>query len=80
MQVGIYKKSSIVYNTQSYQKRKSVRKMEENRFCSNLAALRRDKGVSQRKAAADLHISQALLSHYENGARPSSAGSVITTG
>ena len=43
--------------------------MEENRFCSNLAALRRDKGVSQRKAAADLHISQALLSHYENGAR-----------
>ena len=27
------------------------------------------KGVSQRKAASDLHISQALLSHYENGAR-----------
>ena len=43
--------------------------MEENRFCQNLAALRRSKGVSQRKAAADLRISQALLSHYENGAR-----------
>ena len=43
--------------------------MDENRFCEILAALRRKKGVSQRKAAADLHISQALLSHYENGAR-----------
>ncbi len=43
--------------------------MEENRFCDILADLRRRKGVSQRKAAADLHISQALLSHYENGAR-----------
>ncbi|MGM9615444.1 MAG: helix-turn-helix domain-containing protein [Oscillospiraceae bacterium] len=43
--------------------------MEELRFCDILADLRKKKGVSQRKAAADLHISQALLSHYENGAR-----------
>ena len=43
--------------------------MQELTFCSNLARLRREKGVSQRKAASDLHISQALLSHYENGAR-----------
>ena len=43
--------------------------MEENRFCAILAELRKKKGVSQRRAAADLHISQALLSHYENGAR-----------
>ena len=43
--------------------------MEENRFCEILADLRKKKGVSQRKAASDLHISQALLSHYENGAR-----------
>ncbi len=43
--------------------------MDENQFCRILAALRRKKGVSQRKAAADLRISQALLSHYENGAR-----------
>ena len=34
-----------------------------------LSLLRREKGVSQRNAAADLGISQALLSHYENGAR-----------
>ena len=43
--------------------------MEEHRFCEILAGLRRSKGVSQRRAAADLMISQALLSHYENGAR-----------
>ena len=43
--------------------------MDELEFCRILAALRRKKGVSQRKAAADLRISQALLSHYENGAR-----------
>ena len=49
--------------------KKRVTDMDEHRFCDILAALRRSKGVSQRKAAAELHISQALLSHYENGAR-----------
>ena len=43
--------------------------MEERTFSQILAQLRREKGVSQRRAATDLHISQALLSHYENGAR-----------
>ena len=38
-------------------------------FPAVIAALRRERGISQRKAAAELHISQALLSHYENGAR-----------
>lgn len=38
-------------------------------FPETLSALRREKNISQRKAAADLNISQALLSHYENGAR-----------
>ena len=41
----------------------------ERSFPETLSALRREKNISQRKAAADLHISQALLSHYENGAR-----------
>lgn len=41
----------------------------ERTFASTLSELRRRKGLSQRKAAADLKISQALLSHYENGAR-----------
>ena len=44
--------------------------MESNNdFARSLALLRRDMGVSQRTAAKALGISQALLSHYENGAR-----------
>ena len=38
-------------------------------FSRTLALLRQEKGVSQRQAARDLGISQALLSHYENGVR-----------
>lgn len=38
-------------------------------FSTRMAELRREKGLSQREAAAQLGISQALLSHYENGAR-----------
>lgn len=38
-------------------------------FASTLAELRRNSGLSQRQVANDLKISQALLSHYENGAR-----------
>lgn len=41
----------------------------ERSFSQTMSELRRAKGLSQRKAAADLKISQALLSHYENGAR-----------
>jgi transcriptional regulator with XRE-family HTH domain len=38
-------------------------------FHQVLSQLRKNKGVSQRKVASDLYISQALLSHYENGIR-----------
>ena len=38
-------------------------------FPETLSALRREKNINQRTAAAELGISQALLSHYENGAR-----------
>ena len=38
-------------------------------FSRTLSLLRQEKGVSQRTAAAALGISQALLSHYENGIR-----------
>jgi Helix-turn-helix. len=38
-------------------------------FPSILSRLRREKHVNQRTAAAALNISQALLSHYENGLR-----------
>lgn len=44
--------------------------MEPNHdFSRTLSLLRRERGVSQRAAARELGISQALLSHYENGAR-----------
>lgn len=38
-------------------------------FSRCLSLLRQEKGISQRAAAKDLGISQALLSHYENGVR-----------
>ena len=38
-------------------------------FSRVLSLLRQEKGISQRKAASALGISQALLSHYENGIR-----------
>ena len=34
-----------------------------------LTLLRKEKGISQKTAAGDLGISQALLSHYEKGIR-----------
>ena len=45
-------------------------------FPATLSALRRERNISQRQAAADLNISQALLSHYENGAREPGLGFV----
>ena len=50
--------------------------MERN-FAAVMSELRHARGLSQRKVAADLKISQALLSHYENGARET--GLAITT-
>lgn len=38
-------------------------------FAAMLYQLRREMNLSQRKAAEDLGVSQALLSHYENGVR-----------
>jgi transcriptional regulator with XRE-family HTH domain len=38
-------------------------------FSRILSLLRQEKEISQRKAAGELGISQALLSHYENGIR-----------
>ena len=38
-------------------------------FASILSQLRRERGLNQREVSQDLGISQALLSHYENGVR-----------
>lgn len=40
-----------------------------NDFPRTLSLLRKEKKISQKKASIELQISQALLSHYENGAR-----------
>lgn len=31
--------------------------------------MRKERGLSQKQAAAELHVSQSLLSHYEKGIR-----------
>jgi transcriptional regulator with XRE-family HTH domain len=41
----------------------------ETEFSVNISKLRKERGLNQRKAASELKISQALLSHYENGIR-----------
>ena len=41
----------------------------KSKFAANLGKLRREKGLSQRQASAELGVSQALLSHYETDAR-----------
>ena len=38
-------------------------------FSRIITLLRKEQGLSQKQAAADLNISQALLSHYEKGIR-----------
>ena len=38
-------------------------------FPRMMTLLRKERGISQKQAAADLHVSQALLSHYEKGIR-----------
>lgn len=38
-------------------------------FPRMMVLLRKERGISQKQAATDLHISQALLSHYEKGIR-----------
>lgn len=40
-----------------------------NSFSRVITLLRKEKGITQKQAAADLGISQALLSHYEKGLR-----------
>lgn len=40
-----------------------------SKFAIILSHLRKERGISQKKAATDLGISQALLSHYEKGIR-----------
>lgn len=44
-----------------------------------LTLLRKEQGISQKQAAAELNISQALLSHYEKGIRECGLDFVVRT-
>lgn len=46
-------------------------------FAANISALRREKNITQKAAAEELGISQALLSHYEKGIRECNLDFVI---
>ena len=43
--------------------------MRNNNFSFILSSVRKSRGISQKQAASELGVSQALLSHYENGIR-----------
>ncbi len=43
--------------------------MHKNKFCEIATETRKRRGISQKQAALELGVSQALLSHYENGVR-----------
>ena len=47
----------------------SEKNSKNKKFSEILSSLRKERGCSQKKAAGDLGISQALLSHYEKGIR-----------
>ncbi|MCH5320653.1 MAG: helix-turn-helix transcriptional regulator [Eubacterium sp.] len=58
-------------NNEIEEKKASKQQKSEkiSRFAQILSQLRKERGISQKKAANDLGISQALLSHYEKGIR-----------
>ncbi|MDR3311080.1 MAG: helix-turn-helix domain-containing protein [Oscillospiraceae bacterium] len=43
--------------------------MDKSVFARTIKELRKKKDLSQKQAAQELNVSQALLSHYENGVR-----------
>lgn len=67
---------------ESKNENKKANKKEEklSKFASVLSQLRKERGISQKKAAIDLGISQALLSHYEKGIRECGLDFVIKCG
>lgn len=52
-----------------YTRDDKMAKSKTTKFSAILSQLRKERGISQKKASADLGISQALLSHYEKGIR-----------
>lgn len=48
---------------------KEEERLQTNDFARVITLIRKEKGISQKQAAAELGVSQALLSHYEKGVR-----------
>lgn len=68
MNPSIYKRYKRLYNISTFCRVKETVSVERN-FPVIISELRKEKGLSQKEAAAQLGISQALLSHYEKGIR-----------
>lgn len=49
----------------------------ESVFAERLSKIRKEKNISQKSAALDLGVSQALLSHYEKGIRECSPSFIV---
>ncbi len=64
----LYKMYELIYNIQTVIKKGGFLKMKTD-FPRVLSLLRKEKGISQKEAAKELGVSQALLSHYEKGIR-----------
>ena len=64
---AIYKRCKMYYNVITLRKKAGV--LMNCNFPKIISDLRKSKGISQKQAAIDLGVSQALLSHYEKGIR-----------
>ncbi len=64
---AIYKSRKMYYNVFTLRKKAGV--LMNCNFPKIISDLRKSKGISQKQAAIDLGVSQALLSHYEKGIR-----------
>lgn len=71
----IYKMFLMVYNLPQVNGNFDNNRCEKENFVMNsefsriITLLRKERGTTQKQAAADLGVSQALLSHYEKGIR-----------
>ena len=64
VRLSVYFSDNFVYNLQSVIFDSGGETSVNSDFPRILTLLRKEQGISQKKAAADLGISQALLSHY----------------
>ncbi|MCL2081707.1 MAG: helix-turn-helix transcriptional regulator [Oscillospiraceae bacterium] len=66
---SLYKQYSLCYTVTAMTLSEGVNVDMATDFSRSLAILRKEKGVSQRIACQNLEVTQAVLSHYETGAR-----------